>query len=73
MITRQQLQTDLPPIIDRGNGYTNLVLALRGPNSYTKEDIYEGPWEVTNTTCYHGNKKMYLGWIELEDIQPEEL
>lgn len=72
MITRQQLRTDLPPVIER-NGYTNNVLALRGPCSYTKDNTYSGPWDVVNAIWYRDRKKYYLGWIELEDIQPEEL
>jgi len=72
MITRQQLRTDLPIVTER-NGYTNSVLALRSPNSYDKENTYCGPWDVVNTQWYHNNKEMYLGWVELEDIQPEEL
>jgi len=77
MINRKDLRTDLPPIIET-NGYTNVVLALRSRPFYYEDEIqrnntYIPCWEVCNTVWYNRNPEMFLGWIELENINPEDL
>jgi hypothetical protein len=67
MITKNQLRTDLPTVVET-NGYTNVVLALRKPSFYTKDNTYIPCWEVSNTVWYNKHADKYVGWIELEDI-----
>ena len=77
MISRKDLRTDLPPIIET-NGYTNVVLALRSRPFYYEDEIqrdntYIPCWDIVNTVWYNKHATMYHGWIEIEYIKPEDL
>lgn len=69
MITRDMLRTDLPPDI-RTDGYANVVLALCADHYYATDgsNSYLPRWQTMTAAWYRNNDRLYLGWIELEEV-----
>lgn len=63
-ITRSQLRTDLPPIVET-EGSVNVVLTCVKEH---EEDSCIPAWQVVNTVWYNKYSRLYLGWLPLEDI-----
>ena len=72
-ISKSQLRTDNPPIIELEDGCCNIVLACHSDNIYCETNTYIPRWTVSNTKYYNKNPDDFIGWIELEDtLLPDE-